>query len=156
MRYLKAVLPLFGCLVIISVVVFLSAGADLIQAQQQGAKIQPDLKLNKAVIISITSDDLTLRPITINSGTPVVWLNNSRRIMTIEFTGKQVTMACDSPTNFYINEQGTFISNKIIINATASLCFIEKGEYTYDVVFRSYQGQDPWTRRTFKGKIIVQ
>jgi hypothetical protein len=35
---------------------------------------------------------------------------------------------------------GSYSSNKVGPKATASLCFIEKGEYTYELLFRSVKG----------------
>jgi hypothetical protein len=67
-------------------------------------------------------------------------------------------MACGSPVNFYVNEAGSYSSNKVVPKATASLCFIETGTYEYEVVFRSLRGFGPGgsVKKAFKGKVVVK
>lgn len=101
--------------------------------------------------------------VTIAAGTTVVWVNDSRDTLEIQFEGKQVTMACKSPVHFVEDENGSFISNPIPQGSVASLCFVEKGEFNY--VARKTWG---WSMRSgggmpkreqiqeFKGKVIVQ
>lgn len=124
----------------------------------QGAEIKPDMKFSGTKIISITSDEMSLRTLELQAGTTVVWINNTQRIMELEFTGEQVVMACGSPVNFYVDETGSYSSNKVMPNATASLCFVDKGTYDYEVVFRSIRGVGPGgsVRKTFKGKVVVK
>jgi hypothetical protein len=51
-----------------------------------------------------------------------------------------------------------YASNKILPQATASLCFIEKGEYAYKLTFRSLRGFGPGgsVLKQFKGNIVVK
>ena len=67
----------------------------------------------------------------VKSGTTVIWMNHSESLAVIQFRGKQVTIACKNPTNFILDKEGSFISNRIPQGAVASLCFIEKGTYNY-------------------------
>ena len=124
----------------------------------QGAEVTDDMKFGGSRIINITSDEMRLRTVTVESGTTVVWLNSSRRIMELTFTDKQVVTACGSPVNFFVNDAGSYSSNKIVPKATASLCFIEKGEYDYELVFRSVKGFGPGgsVKKDYKGKIVVK
>ncbi len=46
--------------------------------------------------------------LTVEAGTTVIWINDSRSVMEIQFEGKQVTMACKSPVHFVIDEKGDF------------------------------------------------
>jgi hypothetical protein len=150
MKTLKATL-------IISLSFTLMVGALVTNpAAAQESKIKPEMKLHPARIINITSDMMQIRRVEVNQGTPVIWLNNTRRLIEIEFIGKQVTMACESPSGFFVNEQGTFSSQKIMPASTASLCFIEKGEYDYEVSMRAIGADDPFVRKTYKGKVIVK
>jgi plastocyanin len=64
-------------------------------------------------------------------GTTVVWINNSRSTLEVQFLDKKVTLACGSPVNFFINTEGAYESGKIPYGGTASLCFLEKGTYDY-------------------------
>lgn len=125
-------------------------------AGAQESKIKPDMKLNPGRIINITSDMMQIRRVEVNQGTPVIWLNNTRKLIKIEFIGKQVTMACESPSGFFVNDQGTFSAEKIMPASTASLCFIEKGEFDYEVLMRSIGADDARVRETYKGKIVVK
>jgi hypothetical protein len=90
-------------------------------------------------------------------GTTVIWINEADSPVEIQFEGKQVTMACQNPVHFVIDDKGSFISNNIPLGAVASLCFIEKGEFNY-VVRRALKPSQSYkmTPGEFKGKITVQ
>ena len=107
---------------------------------------------------SVSPSEVTIAP-----GTTVVWVNNSRATLEIQFEGKQVTTACKGPVHFVLDEQGSFISNRIPQGSVASLCFVEKGEFNY--VARKAWGA--WSGsgggmpsreniKEFKGKVIVK
>jgi len=126
---------------------------------EEAKKIQPDLDIKAHQIIRLHYiGGISPADITIKAGTTVIWMNDSRAPVQLQFQGQQVTMACKSPVNFVIDEQGSFISNLIPQGSVASLCFVEKGEYTY--VFRkgstgaTYEARD--SVKEFKGKITVE
>jgi plastocyanin len=124
-----------------------------------GAEIKPEMKLHGAKVITIRSDEFDLRTLTVDSGTTVVWINTtSQRQIELEFTGKEVVMACGAPVGFFVNEKGSYSSGKISPGSTASLCFIEKGEYNYEVELKNLApfGGKAATSKTFKGKVIVK
>jgi hypothetical protein len=126
-------------------------------ANSQGAEIKPEMKISGSQIIRVSTAEFQIRERTVDSGTVVIWANTSPRSMEIEFTGKQVVMACESPTGFYVNDKGSFISSKLPPKAVASLCFIEKGEYDYEVKLRSFGALGTGGGTQFhKGKIIVK
>jgi hypothetical protein len=106
-----------------------------IQASGQEGKILPEKKIPEVRIVRFDHIVDTTVPVQrIKAGTTVVWVNDLTGIMLeIQFTGKQVTMACKSPVHFIVDENESFISNKIPFGAVASLCFIEKGEFDYIV-----------------------
>jgi len=54
-------------------------------------------------------------------------------IVKIHFINKKVALACGSPSNFSIGEDGTYETARTPRGGTASLCFLEKGKYTYIV-----------------------
>jgi plastocyanin len=123
------------------------------------AEIKPDMKLHGAKVISISSDEFDLRTLAIDAGTTVVWINTtSQRLIKLEFTGKEVVMACGAPVGFVVNEKGSYSSGTIQPGSTASLCFIEKGEYDYEVSLKSLSpfGGKAAISKTFKGKIVVK
>ena len=124
-------------------------------ANAQEGKIIPEKKLQGHQVISLQAiSGINPPTVTIDSGTTIIWLNYSREMAEIQFTGKEVTLACDKPVHFVVDEQGSFISDKIPLGAVASLCFIEKGTFDYTVRRPS---PTPYSRtEEFKGKIIVR
>ena len=93
----------------------------------------------------------------VKSGTTVVWINHAKVPVEICFVGKQITMACKSPVHFVLDEDGSFISNRIPNGAVASICVIEKGEFKYLVrTIPKYSSSGYTKSREFKGSITVQ
>ncbi len=122
-------------------------------------KIQPELDIKAHQLIRLHYiGGISPADLTVKAGTTVIWMNDSRAPVQLQFQGKQVTMACKSPVNFVIDELGSFISNLIPQGSVASLCFVEKGSYDY--VFRkgstgaTYEQRD--SIKEFKGKITVE
>ncbi len=102
-----------------------------VQAETE-AKIDPEKKIEAHKVIRIHKmTGLDPKLAMVNSGTTVIWMNHSESLAEIQFRGKQVTLACKNPTNFVLDEEGSFVSNRIPQGAVASLCFIEKGTYNY-------------------------
>jgi hypothetical protein len=67
-------------------------------------------------------------------------------------------MACKSPVHFVIDENGSFISDRIPQGSVASLCFVEKGEFPY-VARKASTGATYEHRgaiKEFEGKVIVK
>jgi plastocyanin len=127
--------------------------------KEEAASTAPAIQIIRMHYIgSVSPGEVTIVP-----GTTVVWVNNSRATLEIQFEGKQVTTACKSPVHFVLDEQGSFISNRIPEGSVASLCFLEKGEFNY--VARKAWGA--WSGsgggmpsreniKEFKGKVIVK
>jgi plastocyanin len=133
-------------------------GQEKAKPGEVGKEIFPDKKLAGSRVITIPSEAMRIPTVTVDAGTTVIWINNSRYYVEINFKNKQVTLACESPVNFVVDEEGKFISNKIPFGAVASLCFIQKGEYDY-IVRRASSGAtpgSPYTRKELTGKIIVK
>lgn len=102
-----------------------------VQAQTEG-KVVPEKKISGHQVIRIDkSVGLNPKLVMIKPGTTVIWMNQSESIAEIQFRGKAVTLACKSPTHFIVDEEGSFVSNRIPQSAVASLCFVEKGTYNY-------------------------
>ena len=97
--------------------------------------------------------------LTVTPGTTVVWVNDARTTVEIQFLDKQVTVACKSPVHFIVDESGAFVSDKVPQGSVASLCFIEPGEYEY-IMFKTIPGGEGsgtyrGTKHLFQGKVIV-
>ena len=86
------------------------------------------------LIINITSDK-GLSPVTFNAkrGTTVIWENKTSEPQEILFTGKKIVSACDTPVNFLVGKEGSYESGKIPLGGIASLRFIEKGRFEYEL-----------------------
>ena len=120
----------------------------------EGKKIKEHKIIRLHYIGGITPSELTVEP-----GTTVIWVNDSRAVVEIKFEKKQVTMACKSPVHFIIDEDGSFVSDRIPMGSVASLCFVEKGEFTYLARKAITQGGTYQYRESvqeFKGKVIVK
>jgi hypothetical protein len=125
-------------------------------ASAQEGKIIPEKKLQGHQVVSVDAiSGINPPSITVNSGTTVIWLNYSRAMVEIQFTDKKVTVACDKPVHFIVDEQGCFVSDKIPLGAVASLCFIEKGIYHY-VVKRPMPSTTYSQATEFKGQVVVR
>ncbi|MCX5905176.1 MAG: hypothetical protein NTV89_17280 [Proteobacteria bacterium] len=94
----------------------------------------------------------------IEPGTVVVWLNQYK-ISPVEvmFPDKKVTMACQSPVNFNISKDGTYVSNSIPFGGVASLCFIELGTFKYSIErARNIEEVPRGNPFRFEGQIVVK
>jgi len=138
---------------------FLMSGIAGAQAEKN-SKIEPEQAIKATQIIHLNDTggiypaDAVVKP-----GTTVVWRNDSRAQLELQFSGKQVTMACKSPVHFVVDEEGSFVSDRIPADSVASLCFIEKGEYPYvlrNVSSKAYFDEHRTKPQEFKGKIIVK
>ena len=125
---------------------------------EKSEKIQPDKKISGSQIIRLHySGGINPATTTVVPGTTVIWINEANSPVEIQFEGKQVTMACQNPVHFVVDDKGSFVSNNIPMGAVASLCFIEKGEFNYvvrRVITKSLVYKE--TPGEFKGKIIVK
>ncbi|MEI6127314.1 MAG: hypothetical protein WCQ99_12260 [Pseudomonadota bacterium] len=130
-----------------------------VRAEGKEDKIVADANIKETKIIRLHyMGGITPPELTVKQGTTVVWVNDSRAMLEIKFEGKQVTLACKSPVHFMVDDEGSFLSDRIPQDSVASLCFIEKGEFTY-VARKAQSGSSTQMRESvkeFKGKITVQ
>jgi hypothetical protein len=131
------------------------------QSKTQENKIQTDKDINLHQIIRIHYSGAVIPEVLkAKPGSTVVWINESKSAVEIQFEGKQVTLACKSPVHFTINDDGSFISDRIPNGSVASLCFIEQGEFNYVARKTPVSTSDFLASRDrmqeFKGKIIIK
>jgi plastocyanin len=125
---------------------------------EKSDKIQLEKKTEGAQIIYMGAQGkINPSMVTVKPGTTVIWVNQAESPVEIQFEGKQVTMACQNPVHFVVDDKGSFISNNIPMGAVASLCFIEKGDFNY-IVRRALKPSQSYksTPMEFKGKVIVE
>ena len=70
--------------------------------------------------------------LTVKLGTTIVWVNSDPGPVTIKFLDK-LGIACKVPVNFYADVWGNYETGAIPEGGTASICFIYKGTYNFEV-----------------------
>jgi plastocyanin len=94
----------------------------------------------KTVLLKKEPAGIAPRTLKVKLGTTIVWLNNDPGPITIKFIEK-LGIACKAPVNFYSNLWGYYETGKIAEGRIASICFIYKGEYTYEVKRLNEEGK---------------
>jgi plastocyanin len=89
-------------------------------------------------------------PVKVKLGATVVWINEEPVPAKIKVITK-VGIACKLPANFYADPFGYYETSQIPQSGVAALCFIQKGEYNYEVK-RMVNG----TEEVSPGKVIVE
>ena len=134
----------------ISLVIFCMSGPTFAAEE---AEIKVEVK-----VVSITTDK-GLSPATINAkrGTTVIWVNKTFVPQEILFTDKKIVLSCDAPVNFFVGKERAYESGKIPFGGIASLCFIEKGKYEYEMRSSKtfYESYAPM-KREYKGSISIK
>jgi plastocyanin len=145
----KKKISLFGLLTIsLAIVCFIGTA---LHGQDVGEKTKP---IHKIVYINA---ERGIDPIVITAspGTTVIWINNSDYRLQLKFTDQQVSLACAAPVNFALSDNKTFISTGIPLGGVASLCFVQKGEFKYNLI-RTDQFGAPIMSRRWDGLIKIQ
>jgi len=137
---------------------FTSVAAGI--ADKDKGKIVPQMNIKEVKIIRVNAvTGINPEALTVDRGTTVIWINESESSVHMQFEGKQVTLACKSPVHFVVDENGSFISDRIPAGSVASLCFVEMGIYTYVMrkvlLFSPNSDARPYDN-VFKGSIIVK
>ena len=117
----------------IVVVISLLVGLGSIHYISRAEEKKEAVKMTHKIVTIGTSEDVQPKPTVITShpGTTVIWVNYSSYPVELLFLDKKVTYACGTPVNFFVAKDGSYESTKIPLGGTASLCFIEKGDYPY-------------------------
>jgi len=152
----KMSIALLGCFILAAY-----TGIAAAQPEKMKDKIMPEQNINIHQIIRIHYSGAVLpERLTVKRGSTVVWINESKSPVEIQFEGKQVTLACKNPVHFVLSEDGFFISDRIPTGSVASMCFIEPGEFNFVArkVSTSYSDSlsDRQRIKEFKGQVIVK
>lgn len=112
----------------------------------------------KYQVISMMADQVKPTTATISPGTTVIWINESPGMVEIHFTNTgSMALTCGSPLRFVPDIEGQFISDMIPFAGVASICFLQKGEFSYSAKRApsdTSTGKD--SAKEYKGKIVVQ
>ena len=142
-------------MVVLLAIFCLASFVSLPTVHGEGEALQPEIQ--HKIVRLYEKGGVEPSTLTIQRGTTVIWINESKSIAEIEFTNKQVTLACKSPVRFGVDESGVYVSDKIFRGAVASLCFIETGEFEYLVKREPRRlAQVPAIPPELKGKIVVK
>jgi plastocyanin len=115
--------------IMIVVMLFLFLTGVTPSAQEEAEEIE---LITKTVFIK-PYEVLQPPSITSKQGTTIIWVNDSKFPVKIHFIDKKIALACGSPSNFSIGEDGTYETARTPRGGTARLCFLEKGKYDYIV-----------------------
>lgn len=132
--------------------------ADFAGAEAEKLRmIEPEKDAKEIQIIHLRHiDGIAPAEAVVKPGTTVVWLNESRAPVELQFQGRQVSIACKSPVHFIVDESGSFISDRIPEDSVASLCFVEKGEFAYSLRKAGGRPDQGTKAKECKGRIIVR
>jgi plastocyanin len=92
-------------------------------------------------------------PLKVKQGTTIIWVNECKEPVSIIIKTK-VGIACKNPVNFYADLFGHYETRQILTGATASICFIDKGKFEYEV--KRMIGQDQPVEKILPATIIVE
>ena len=100
-----------------------------------GAALAEDAKPKEEVaMITLKQQPEGISPtsLKVKLGTTIVWVNSDPGPVTIKFLDK-LGIACKVPVNFHADVWGNYETGAIPEGGTASICFIYKGTYRYEV-----------------------
>jgi plastocyanin len=150
---------LFTLLLILSPVLFFCWSMPGAKAADRKEGLAKERAIDSYKVIRVHSyGGISPKVLNIKPGTIVIWVNNSRSEISIQFGGKQVTLACKSQVHFVLDDQGSYIADRIPQDAVASLCFVEKGEFNYVTrgAYSETGDKDLKKIKEYKGKIVVE
>ena len=120
----------FACTLFITVLlasVFVVTFHDAVLADDAKPEEQVAMITMKQEPVGITPPSLKVK-----IGTTIVWVNNDPGDVTIKFLDK-LGIACKVPVNFHADIWGNYETGAIPEGGTASICFIYKGTYKFEV-----------------------
>jgi plastocyanin len=92
-------------------------------------------------------------PLKVKQGTTVIWVNEGKEPVSILIKTK-VGIACKNPVNFYNDLFGYYETGQVLPGATASICFIDKGKFEYDV--KRMIGKEKPVEKILPATVIVE
>jgi len=111
----------------IMVIVFLVASQSTVLSEDAVLKEEV-----KTITLKQEPDGISPDPLKVKLGTTIVWFNSDPGPITVKFLDK-LGIACKVPVNFYADIWGNYETAAIPQAGTASICFIYKGTYKYEV-----------------------
>ena len=115
---------------------FFAASVDA-QHEEEAGQSPENLPGYGSVQVLRISRDKPLFPLrmSVERGTTVIWANNTEALLSIQFSGGQeVRRSCSAPTGFHITSSGTYSASGVNPGGVASLCFVEEGNYPFQLI----------------------
>ena len=107
--------------------VFVVAFHDAVLAED--AKPKEEVAM---ITMKLQPEGISPTTLKVKLGTTIVWVNSDPGPVTIKFLDK-LGIACKVPVNFHADVWGNYETGAIPEGGTASICFIYKGTYRYEV-----------------------
>ena len=106
-------------------------------------------------LIVIKSDMMAISPdpLKVKKGTTIIWVNEGTEPVSITIKASGA-IGCKRLVNFYTDIFGDYETGQIHPGATASICFIDKGKFKYEVI--RLIGQDKPVEKVLHASIIVE
>lgn len=91
------------------------------------------LGMGSQVRVQIEDGHITPSKVSLQPGMTVVWVNKSPNPVRVRFTSHAVSTTCEAPQNFIVDHRGIYVSGEIGAGKIASLCFLERDSYPYEI-----------------------
>jgi plastocyanin len=92
-------------------------------------------------------------PVKVKAGTTIIWINYDPEPVSIRFKTR-IGYVCGEVVNFYADLFDSYESTGLPQGGIASICFIEKGTYDYEV--RRLKGKDKQYEEVSGGSVIIE
>jgi len=106
------------------------------------------------IIIQDRSDGINPVSADAKRGDTVVWYNQGKAPVTISVK-QRIGIVCSPLVNFNADPAGNYSTGVLPHGATASLCFLHGGTYTFEVRWLSVKDGKP-SGKAITGKVVVQ
>ncbi len=108
---------------------------------------------HRLIVLNSDQQAVTPDPFKVKPGTTIIWINYGKEPVTIIFKTK-IGMACKAPVNFHADLFGHYETGQIQHGATASICFIDKGKFAYEV--KRIIGKERPVEKILPATIVVE
>ena len=111
--------------------------------------------LGSNVSVQILSESLDPKFVKLSPGTTVAWLNRGPNPIKVRFISHAVSTTCKAPQGFVLDDRGIFVSKSIKSGEIASLCFLERDEYHYEVEVDAAPSDSPSIVTRLEGTVKI-
>jgi hypothetical protein len=113
-----------------------------------------DEQAHSMVILKKEPEGASPKTLKVKVGNTAIWINYDPNPVSIRFKTK-IGIACREPVNFYADLFGFYETTGIPQGGIASLCFIYKGTYDYEVRRLAGKGEQRF-EEVSAGQVIVE